>query len=152
MDKLPKNGSMKIDKFTCTKTSLGRHFQMTSQTHVFNTWSIFFCSHYGKILFFLFLADWYFAYETIIRQPEGMVGYSVHQGTWLCYLTNFIIEITPPCGNFKLPFQFPESNFPVFLKCKIIFFLLLADLYLCRKTLHGVTEAMVRCTHQQAIA
>ena len=34
-------------------------------------------------IIFLFLADWYFAYETIIRQPEGMAGYSVHQGTWL---------------------------------------------------------------------
>ena len=108
-----------------------------------------------KILFFLFLAEWYFAYETMIRQPEGMDGYSVHQEMWLCYLTNFIIEITPPCRHFKMPFWFPESNTTnilVFLKCKIIVFLLLADLYLCHKTLHRINETMVRWTHQQAIA
>ena len=52
--KLPKNGSMTFDKFTCTKTDLGRHFQLTSQTHVFNTWSIFFCSHYATYYFSCF--------------------------------------------------------------------------------------------------
>jgi len=54
MEKLPKNGSMAFDKFTCTKTTLGGHFQLTSQTPVFNTWSIFFCSHYAKYYFSYF--------------------------------------------------------------------------------------------------
>ena len=151
MDNLPNNGSNTFDKFTCTKIALGRHFQLTTQSLVFNTWSIFFCSHYAKLLFFLFLADWYFAYETIIRQPKGMDGYSVYQGTWLCYLMNFIIKITPPWWHFKIP-ESNTTNFLVFLKCKIIFFLLLADLYLCHKTLNRITETMVRCTHQNAIA
>ena len=38
MDNLPKNGSMTFDKFTCTKTALGGHFQLTSQIPSFNTW------------------------------------------------------------------------------------------------------------------
>ena len=77
-------------------------------------------------IIFPILADWYFAYETMIRQTEGMDRYSFHQGTFLFYLMNFIIKITPPCEHFKMHFQFPESNttnFLVFLKCKIIIFL-----------------------------
>ena len=54
MENLPKNGYMTFDKFTCTKTALGGHFQLTSQTLVFNTWSIFFCSHYAKYYFPIF--------------------------------------------------------------------------------------------------
>ena len=56
-------------------------------------------------IIFPILVDWYFAYETIIRQPEGIAGYLVHQGTWLCYLMNFIIKITPTCGHFKISSQ-----------------------------------------------
>ena len=73
MDNLPKNGAMKFDKFTCTNTALGRHFQLTSQTPVFNTSQFSFVLTMQNIIF-LFLADWYFAYETMIRQPEGMDG------------------------------------------------------------------------------
>ena len=39
MDNLLKNGSMTFDKFTCTKTTLGEHFQLTSETGLFLTLS-----------------------------------------------------------------------------------------------------------------
>ena len=82
MDNLRNNGSMTFDKFTCTKTALGGHFQLTSQTPVFNTWSEFSFvltmqninfPIFGRLIFFIWDHDkttW--RYGWIVNSPRNI--------------------------------------------------------------------------------
>ena len=151
MEKLPKNGSMTLDEFICTKTALGRNFQLTSLKLLFLTLGQFsfvlimenkIFPIFGRLIFCI----WH-DHKTTWRY--GWIFSSSRNMTILHH--EFYHQNNPSLRAFQMPFQFPESNitnFLVFSRCKIIFFLLLADLYLCHKILHGIMATMVRCTHQ----
>ena len=71
---------MTFDEFTCTKTTLGGNFQLTSQTLVLNTQSIFHTFEYAKSFSFI-LADFYFPHVITIRKNKNIKIYLVHQRT-----------------------------------------------------------------------
>ena len=80
IDNLPKNGFMTFDKFTCTKTALGGHFQLTSQTLVFNGQFSFVLTMqniifpiFGRLIFCIWDHDkttW--RYGWIVSSPRNM--------------------------------------------------------------------------------
>ena len=71
---------MTFNEFTCTKKSLGGNFQLTSQTLVLNTQSIFHTFEYAKSFSFI-LADFYFPHVVTIRKTKNMERYPVNQRT-----------------------------------------------------------------------